>query len=156
MTPSSAATVWAVPAAKAKCPCCESEQVSLSFEKDQVNYYACQSCRLTFIFPYPDDKTLQRHYTDYGERYYTLDGLKDFLLSRDHYPSELSLLFRTTNVGALLDVGCSVGGFVRAAGERGYSAEGIDVSATSVAVGQSVGLNVRAGDFLSSSFAIRF
>jgi len=153
---SSAATVRAVPVPGVECPLCESEQVSLSFEKDRVNYYACRSCTFTFIFPYPDDKTLQRHYDDYGRRYYSLEGLKDFLLSQKHCDREIALLLRTTKAGSLLDVGCSVGGFVRAAGELGYTAEGIDVSASSVAVGQSVGVNVRAGDFLSADFPDRF
>lgn len=139
-----------------RCPCCESEHVSVSFQKDGVDYYACRPCGLTFVFPWPDDRTLQNHYDDYGRRYYSLDGLQDFLLSSKHYYRELALLLRRTKPGTLLDVGCSVGGFVQAAGELGYRAEGIDVSPSSVAVGQRVGVNVRAGDFLSSSFANKF
>src|SRR5437667_421290 len=80
------------------------------------------------VFPWPDDRTLQNHYDDYGRRYYSLDGLQDFLLSSKHYYRELALLLRRTKPGTLLDVGCSVGGFVQAAGELGYRAEGIEVS----------------------------
>jgi 2-polyprenyl-3-methyl-5-hydroxy-6-metoxy-1,4-benzoquinol methylase len=128
----------------------------MSFEKYQVNYYTCRSCGFTFIFPCPDDKTLQRHYEDYGQQYYSLDGLKDFLLSPKHCRREIALLLRATKAGSLLDVGCSVGGFVKAAGELGYTAEGIDISPSSVAVGQKVGLKIRAGDFLSADFPAKF
>ena len=138
------------------CPCCKSGQVSLSFQKDQVNYYSCRSCGFTFVFPCPDDKALQKHYDDYGQQYYSLDGLKDFPLSPKHCRREIALLLRATRAGSLLDVGCSVGGFVKAAGELGYAAEGIDISPSSVAVGQKVGLKIRAGDFLSADFPAKF
>jgi SAM-dependent methyltransferase len=138
------------------CPCCGSEQAVPSFQKKQVDYYACRSCRFTFIFPWPDDGSLKNLYDDYGHRYYAVEGLKDFLLSPKHYCREIGLLLRTTRVGSLLDVGCSVGGFVRAARELGYAAEGIDISPSSVAVGQRAGLEIRAGDFLSAGFPAKF
>ncbi len=138
------------------CPCCESEEVSLSFEKDQVNYYTCRSCKFTFIFPCPDDEALWKHYDDAGRQYYSTEGLKDFLLSPKHYRREIALLSRTTRAGTLLDVGCSVGGFVNAASELGDVAEGIDISPSSVAVGQKLGLKIRAGDFLSADFRAKF
>jgi 2-polyprenyl-3-methyl-5-hydroxy-6-metoxy-1,4-benzoquinol methylase len=139
-----------------QCPCCESKQVTCSFQKKQVDYYTCGSCRFTFIFPWPDDKALKNMYDDYGHRYYSVEGLKDFLLSPKHYSREIGLLRRTTRVGRLLDVGCSVGGFVGAAKELGYGAEGIDISPSSVAVGQRAGLEIRAGDFLCAGFPAKF
>jgi 2-polyprenyl-3-methyl-5-hydroxy-6-metoxy-1,4-benzoquinol methylase len=138
------------------CPCCESEQIAPSFNKKQVDYYTCRSCRFTFIFPWPDDGALKNLYDDYGHRYYSVEGLKDFLLSPKHYSREIGFLLRTTRVGSLLDVGCSVGGFVRAARELGYAAEGIDISPSSVSVGQRAGLEIRAGDFLCAGFPAKF
>jgi hypothetical protein len=101
------------------CPCCESEQVTPSFHKKEVDYYACRSCQFTFIFPWPDDRSLKNLYDDYGHRYYSVTGLQDFLLSPKHYVHEIELLRRTTRVGSLIDVGCSVGGFVRGRGNWG-------------------------------------
>src|ERR1700735_732478 len=102
------------------CPCCQSEEVGPLFCKDEIDYYLCRACRFTFIFPWPDDQTLQNHYSDYGRRYYSRDGLKEFLLSSNHYHRELELLSRTAKLPcSVLDVGCSVGGFVRVAGARG-------------------------------------
>jgi 2-polyprenyl-3-methyl-5-hydroxy-6-metoxy-1,4-benzoquinol methylase len=156
MTLTNAAAVRIMSPRIVSCPCCESQQVSISLQKNQVDYYACGSCGLRFVFPRPDEKTLLEHYEDYGRRYYSLDGLKDFLLSPKHYRRELGLFLRTTKGGTVLDVGCSVGGFVRAAGELGYEAEGIDVSSSSVAVGQGSGLKIRAGDFLRASFPEKY
>jgi 2-polyprenyl-3-methyl-5-hydroxy-6-metoxy-1,4-benzoquinol methylase len=121
-----------------------------------VDYYACQTCRFTFIYPFPDDRSLLNRYEDYGERYYSVDGVKEYLLSPNHSRREIALLRRTTKPGKLLDVGCSVGGFVRAASERGYAAEGIDISLQSVAIGQEQGLNIRNGNFLSATFPAQF
>jgi SAM-dependent methyltransferase len=60
------------------------------------------------------------------------------------------------SLGTLLDVGCSVGGFVRAASRLGYAAEGIDISPSSVAVGQEQGLKIRVGNFLPAEFRTHF
>jgi len=59
----------------------------------------------TFIFPWPDDGTLRKRYNDYGRQYYSIDGLKDFLLSPRHCQREIGLLSRTAQRGTLLDVG---------------------------------------------------
>lgn len=138
------------------CPCCDSRKALPAFQKSSVDYFYCVGCGMTFIFPWPDEQALQGHYEDYGQRYYLLDGLKDFLLSTKHYEREIRIVSRVASKGALLDVGCSVGGFVKAATDLGYDAEGIDISPTSVAVGQAIGLQVRAGDFLTTTFARKF
>lgn len=139
-----------------QCPCCGSQHVARSFNKGGIDYYACSSCSLTFIFPCPDDVALQAHYEDYGRRYYSVDGLKQFLLSSTHYRREVQLLVRIASGGTLLDVGCSVGGFVKAAGELGFIAEGIDISLPSVTVGREAGLKIQAGDFLHKDFSTTF
>ncbi len=156
MTLTSSAAVCSTSQLKPRCPCCESARVEVSFQKNQVDYYVCHHCDFTFVYPRPDDRTLRDHYDDYGLRYYSTPGLKDFLLSANHYQREISLLVQTTTSGSLLDVGCSVGGFVRAAGECGYEAEGIDISPSSVSVGQEAGLNLQAGDCLSAAFPAKF
>lgn len=134
------------------CPGCGVRKVSHSFEKEGAAYYGCRACGLTFIWPRPDGKALAIRYEDYGRRYYSLGGLRDYLLSPDHYRREVELLQRTSKGGTLLDVGCSVGGFVKAAGDLGYDAQGIDISNASVSVGRGAGLRVVAGDFLLCDF----
>jgi 2-polyprenyl-3-methyl-5-hydroxy-6-metoxy-1,4-benzoquinol methylase len=156
MTTTNSVPVQKPPLRTPGCPACESEHVGLAFKKYHVDYYACRDCRFTFIFPWPDELTLQNHYDDYGRRYYSNNSLKDFLLSPKHYHREIGLLSRAAKLGTLLDVGCSVGGFVRAASELGYAAEGIDISPSSVAVGQEAGLRIRSGDFLCSTFTSKF
>jgi 2-polyprenyl-3-methyl-5-hydroxy-6-metoxy-1,4-benzoquinol methylase len=156
MSLTSAATALKLPPQVPFCPCCESQEVSLSFQKSNVDYHICRPCGFTFVFPWPDDRTLRNHYDDYGRKYYSIDGLKDFLLSPKHCHRQINILLRATKPGRLLDVGCSVGGFVRAASQLGYTAEGIDISLSSVAVGQEVGLKIRAGDFLSAVFPSQF
>ncbi|HKV63635.1 MAG TPA: class I SAM-dependent methyltransferase [Candidatus Acidoferrum sp.] len=138
------------------CPCCESDKVKRAFEKGESGFYSCHKCCLTFIWPRPDDAALVDLYEDYGRRYYSSEGVKRYLLSANHYHREIELLSRTSQAGTLLDVGCSIGGFVKAAGELGYEAQGIDISGVSVAVGQSAGLKIQSGDFLRTAFADSF
>ena len=156
MSLTSAATALKLSPQMPFCPCCESQEVTLSFQKDHVDYHVCRPCGFTFVFPWPDDRTLRDHYDDYGRKYYSIEVLKDFLLSPKHCHREIAILLRATKLGTLLDVGCSVGGFVRAASQLGYAAEGIDISPSSVAVGQEQGLKIRVGDFLSAEFTNQF
>jgi len=138
------------------CLCCESTEMSRAFEKGGADFYKCRGCGFTLIWPRPDDAALVSLYEDYGRRYYSTEGVKRYLLSANHYRREIELLSRACRTGTLLDVGCSIGGFVKAAGELGYEAQGIDISRVSVAVGQSAGLMVRSGDFLRTTFADNF
>ncbi len=156
MSVTTAGTALKLSPQMAFCPCCDSKEVALSFQKGHVDYHVCRTCGFTFVFPWPDDGTLQNHYDDYGRQYYSIEGLKDFLLSPKHCHREIALLLRATRPGTLLDVGCSVGGFVRAVSEFGYAAEGIDISLSSVAVGKERGLKIQAGDFLHARFATQF
>ncbi len=144
-----------MPSQAAVCPCCESVTGRLAFEKRGHAYYACSNCSVTFIYPRPQEEELRERYADYGERYYSRDGIKEYLLSPAKYLREIELLRQTTQIGRLLDVGCSVGGFVKAARELGYEAEGIDVSESSVRVGRAMGLPLRAGNFLQEEIQQR-
>jgi hypothetical protein len=51
--------------------------------------------------------------------------MSDYLISEVRYQRGIALLEQTASPGRLLDVGCSVGWFVKAASERGYSAAGL-------------------------------
>ncbi len=54
--------------------------------------------------------------------------------------------------GKLLDVGCGDGEFVRAAGDRGWNAEGVDFDPGSVEFARGRGLNVHLGSLVSQDF----
>jgi SAM-dependent methyltransferase len=55
--------------------------------------------------------------------------------------------------GRLLDIGAGNGYFVRAAGETGFDAEGVELSPDAAAAARIMGANVRQGDFLSAEEA---
>jgi 2-polyprenyl-3-methyl-5-hydroxy-6-metoxy-1,4-benzoquinol methylase len=57
-------------------------------------------------------------------------------------------LDKLNSVDSLLDVGCGMGFFVKAASERGINAVGIDISQQAVTHGQTEGLDIRLGDLL--------
>jgi SAM-dependent methyltransferase len=57
-------------------------------------------------------------------------------------------LDKLDSVDSLLDVGCGMGFFVKAASDRGINAVGIDISQQAVTYGQTEGLDIRLGDLL--------
>lgn len=52
-----------------------------------------------------------------------------------------------------LDVGCAFGGLVRAAGDFGYRAQGLDLSAYAVREGRRTGLNLRQGELTTAGLS---
>jgi len=66
---------------------------------------------------------------------------------------KISFLAKHRTGGSLLDVGCGVGAFVRAASLAGFQAQGIELSAQAVEFGRRAwGITVRHGDVLEERY----
>ena len=105
---------------------------------------ACVQCGLRYTCPRPSEE-------DYLAAYRRLED-SDFLGERRAreltYARQLDSLERFTHGkrGRLLDAGCSMGFFLRAARDRGWDAEGLDPSRWAVEyASREYGLAVRAG-----------
>lgn len=99
----------------------------------------------------------------YGERYFAggfnevVPGYRGYeaeeSIMRRNFVRRLSLIERAVAPGPLLDVGCALGFFVRAARERGWDARGIERSAYAARRGATQGLPITHGDFLTADLA---
>ena len=138
-----------------KCPVCKSVMVEFAFRK-RDEYLRCNDCGLGFIFPRPTEEELKILYDDIGSSYFINEQMLDFEFSRHKNRREISFLKSVRSTGRLLDVGCCVGSFVKAAQDMGYLAEGIDISEPAVEYGQSLGLRLRAGNVLQVSYPYKF
>ena len=66
--------------------------------------------------------------------------------------SIFSEIYKFKKEGRLLDIGCSIGGFVKLANTRGFKGEGIDLNKYAIEVGKNLGLNLHHGDFKDMDF----
>jgi SAM-dependent methyltransferase len=145
------------PSEHVRCNLCDADDAAPVLSKHGFTIVRCRRCGLAYVTPRPDAAALVRLYSD--ERYYRNQNASPF-----GYPDYLGerwllerLVARRLGViesrlrtrGHLLDVGCATGVMVEAAGGRGWTAVGIDVS--SFAISQCPGgLDVRHGDLWST------
>lgn len=127
------------------CPICGSNSHPAFYAGDH-RMFRCGACGVAFVYPLPSSEYLEAFYSrfhlalDAGGGYETTEAR----MSAD-FPAKLDKI-RAHLRGAsarMLDVGCGKGFFVKAAGDAGFCAEGIDLSDTAVAFARDA-LGVRA------------
>jgi 2-polyprenyl-3-methyl-5-hydroxy-6-metoxy-1,4-benzoquinol methylase len=130
----------------ASCLLCGAD-AKFQFQKVGEQYFHCD-CGFTFIWPRPSEQELRNAYIKLGEEYWTAECMMNVAFSPTKFLREMRFVRRFVAKGALLDVGCSTGSFVKTAQETGFEAEGIDISVPAVRFGQGLGLNLQAFDVL--------
>ena len=122
------------------CPVCDGRNTGRKEQIGGFPVHVCGDCGLWFF------DSAQALPVDYDEVYktpeyeeYHLEALshtKDWLVFAN-YPTYRPFFERLgASVGTLLDVGCGVGRFCRAACAKGWSVRGIDVSRTAIEAGR--------------------
>ncbi len=118
----------------------------------------CRGCGMRFLTVQPAGATLERMYS--AEYFET-----DFRCGRSEAAAGDEQAFRAENDGLLdrfepyrgrgrlLDVGCAEGLLVKRARERGWSAEGVELSDSAVARGRAMGLVIHAGTLETAAIA---
>lgn len=107
----------------------------------------CETCRLCYLNPRADTRSLQRLYRLWYEHGYSdtpSSAEGDTARAMEFERFHLSQIRRATGhkVGTLLDVGSGTGLFVQVAQASGWVAEGIDASAAAVDRAQATGRRV--------------
>lgn len=144
------------------CPACASRRahklVPLAIAVDgrpaiRTWIWNCRDC--THRFLRTSDEEQRAIETIYGHHY---TGYKEDPLFARRVREELdrAIAPRRPPPARLLDVGCGAGEFLAAATERGYRAEGIEVSEAAAALCRGRGLAARSGDFLATDFGGAF
>lgn len=150
--------------AAARCILCNSSERSLLYRRENWTVYCCGACGLGFLDPRPDQDELNELYrTGYFQSHYD-EGLKadsPEMKRRLSQETHRMRFFRgIKRQGRLLDIGCGMGYFLFACRLRGYSVEGMDISADSAAyVCRELGIPVAVGtvdgvDYPAESFDI--
>jgi 2-polyprenyl-3-methyl-5-hydroxy-6-metoxy-1,4-benzoquinol methylase len=136
------------------CPICDNQEVTPHLRKFELQLVRCARCSMIYVNPVPVEMASGKFYDGAGSEYLTPEKLEsDYADVR--FEREL-LLFRTyCRRGAVLDVGCSSGGFLYQLKKRfpdDYRILGTDVSREPLAHAAKMGVPIVEGEFLEQSF----
>ena len=120
----------------AECHLCHTKNLNTFMSSGLISILECQQCKLKFTYPQPNEKQLTEIYS---ETYFKSDEARS--MAYDNYFSDAEDIVRTSKLrlkwirrilgkstGKVLDVGCAIGCFIKAAAENGFSAFGVEFS----------------------------
>ena len=131
MSSSSAASL-VLPSQPRHCPTCGHIEVKWIMCENGFDILQCRACRLLFVWPRPDEKSLSRFYAQkYSLTPEAIECRKS--LQPMAYSNEVRrILDRISGGGRLLDVGCSYGFFLDKMRANGYETWGLDLDPNAV------------------------
>ncbi len=109
------------------CPICQTESDRLVTKINSWSYFRCSSCPLVFLYPQPSVAELTTAYQDYlPER---RDQIQAWFRSLEEViQKSADLIEERVKAGRILDVGSGYGFFLNHMVQRGWRAEGIEIS----------------------------
>jgi glycosyltransferase involved in cell wall biosynthesis/SAM-dependent methyltransferase len=132
-----AAPCPAAPAGPLPCPACAGEAWASDVAYLGTAYRRCRGCSAAVVTTLPDPGTLRVHYeVHYPGRFPHDEGRRGRVAL---FEGILDRLRELHEPGRLLDVGCSGGAFLAAAGQRGWHGIGMDLSREACALAQRAG-----------------
>ncbi len=140
---------------KINCPNCGSG-TTLWGKKNNYNLFSCISCKLVFVSPLPDPKSVYSE--DYfagakkGFGYVDYDKDKEPMVPTFNKYLDLFKKYGKPN-GKLFDVGAATGFFLDIARKKGFEVSGVEMSEHATKLAQSKGINVSSGDIISLNLA---
>jgi len=137
------------------CNLCGSDDTAVLFVKDKYSIRKCTVCGLVYVSPRIPAKALASDV--YDEKYFNAErgyGIEDGFGERNEKASvaasheKLNHIEKFIKPGTLLDVGCAGGWFLLAAKERGWIAEGYEISDFAASYAREKhGFKIATGDF---------
>ena len=142
------------------CPICRSVKISKKNHIRYRNLSICRQCGVVFVYPQPHKKSIAQLY---NSSYFKND--RSHLCGYENYGKDRKLIIKTAHRrlefiekncqlrGKLLDIGCSMGFFLKVAEDRGWKVRGIDISEDAITIAQEDLMGkVRATTLEESSF----
>jgi 2-polyprenyl-3-methyl-5-hydroxy-6-metoxy-1,4-benzoquinol methylase len=140
------------------CNLCGCDNYRILYRIQSFNIVRCNNCGLVYTNPRLSQEDLRRLYTrQYFESSYPATfGYAHYLQMRNQvkkaYKPRLEVIEKYVRGRRLLDIGCAAGFFLELASERGWQAEGVDVSEYATEYGKNLGLKIFTGTLIEASF----
>lgn len=141
------------------CPICGSVETERAFEKDWFKFSKCKKCEMVYLNPRLNDKATYQFYDSEWNRIYNeakfYSQSESTLLDDSINLSNLNLIEKYAPAkGALLEIGCGRGYFLKLAERRGFDVSAVELNKENVEKSKE---NLKAGvvynsDLYSASF----
>ena len=133
------------------CNICLSPDRELYCRKESIDVFRCRTCGLIYVSDIKSDKDIEEHYSkEYFEIYLETEPIH----LRKRFKKRIKEIKKIRVSGALLDVGCGVGSFLRLAHAEGYETSGVELSHYAAEYARSnFGLSVFNGELKNAGFA---
>jgi 2-polyprenyl-3-methyl-5-hydroxy-6-metoxy-1,4-benzoquinol methylase len=158
------------------CIICGQSDFSEKFTKasaigDFFKLVKCNNCGLKFLQEVPDETEISEYYQKEYFTKRTERGYDNYFSGKIKNEIERVFKLNLTDLGFFelekklaalsenkfnLDIGCAAGYFVNYMKERGWKAEGIDISKECIDFALRSGLDVRQGNYLKTSYNNKF
>ena len=124
------------------CSCCGGSSLSRSIDANGPwRYFRCDDCGGVQLTPVPSEAQL----ADFYNFTYSVEAKRHLRQMTTVGGQMLDLLEAKTSGRTLLEIGCSYGGFLRLARNRGWTCVGIEASASAASEAAKAGLEVYGG-----------
>lgn len=141
---------------KSACFICRRAPSKIIFQKNCFQFHRCLKCGLIFTNPRLNEERLEKSYRGHLSN----DLVVDVLLSKPQmaydkvkYAARLEILEKLTPGRRILDIGCSIGHFLKIARERGWDSHGLELSAKAHAIAtKRFGLDVQQKTLEEANF----
>jgi 2-polyprenyl-3-methyl-5-hydroxy-6-metoxy-1,4-benzoquinol methylase len=141
------------------CPICGVAQSRPYLRKNQLELVQCTACAMIYVRRVEIAFAEGSFYETEGAEFYLSENKLRGDFSAERYRREIALLRRHVKRGAVLDVGCSTGGFLFNL-DRSYPGDyqifGTDVPSAATRHAETKGVTVLPGDFLSAGQDLQF
>jgi SAM-dependent methyltransferase len=112
---------------KRNCPACQNDQNNKLFIKEGGQYVKCTGCQMVYLNPVFTDESLAEYYTNNKvEQGVVVAG--DISFYQKLYNQGLAAAQKKTEIGNILDIGCSTGLFLDIAKEKGWRTYGLELN----------------------------
>ncbi|MCS1407694.1 MAG: Demethylmenaquinone methyltransferase [Verrucomicrobia subdivision 3 bacterium] len=135
------------------CPGCGGHRSQAMWHKGDLHVGRCLQCDIFYVNPVEADLASGKFYDRLGVHFYLSPDKRESDYAPIRFKREIGYFRQWCQGGAILDIGCSTGAFLFRLGEfGGYEGVGMDVSGPALDYGESKGVKVIRGSFLSHEF----
>lgn len=147
---------------KRKCFICGGFEFSKIGSFNTYKVLECRKCLLQILDPIPDEKSLDRIYSDYYKSWELIKFQKEVSdMKAKTFQGYLDEITAVTSSGRFLDIGCATGEFMESAEKAGFDVYGIEISPFGIlrcrekfGENKILGSRLKMGDFPSGFFDV--